>query len=139
MKSLADRFAEGFAETLHLLIRKEYWGYAEDENLDGEALIREKYQGTCPAPGYPACPDHTEKPTLFKLLDAKKKAGVWLTENNAMYSASSVSGFYFANKAAKYFPVGKMEKDQIEDYAKRKGMKVEDVEKWLAPNLAYNP
>lgn len=137
IKALADRLAEGFAETLHELVRKEFWGYAKDEKLSVEDLISEKYDGIRPAPGYPACPDHTEKRKLFDLLEAEKNAGIILTENFAMYPASSVSGFYFSHPESKYFGVGKIEKDQVEDYAKRKGISVEEVEKWLSPNLGY--
>ena len=137
VKALADRLAEAFAELMHQKVRKEIWGYADDETLDNEALISEKYQGIRPAPGYPACPDHTEKPVLFDLLNAEKETSIRLTESNAMYPASSVSGFYFANKNAKYFGLGKIGKDQVEEYAKRKSMTVEEVEKWLSPNLAY--
>ncbi len=137
-KALADRLAEAFAEYLHARTRKEYWAYAADEKLDNEALIREKYQGIRPAPGYPAQPDHTEKPPLFDLLDATKHTGVTLTEANAMFPAASVSGIYFAHPDAKYFGLGNIGKDQVEDYAKRKGMDLEDMEKWLGPNLNYD-
>ncbi len=139
VKALADRLAEAFAELMHEKVRREIWGYAYEENLDNESLIREKYQGIRPAPGYPACPDHTEKRTLFDLLEVEKNAEIKLTESFAMYPASSVSGFYFAHPDSKYFGLGNISKDQVEDYAKRKGMKVEEVEKWLAPNLAYSP
>ncbi|MEI7013964.1 methionine synthase [Leptospira licerasiae] len=138
-KALGDRFAEAFAEYMHLKIRKEIWGYAADENLSTEELIRERYQGIRPAAGYPASPDHTEKRTLFDLLEVEKNTGITLTEHFAMMPASSVSGLYFAHPAAKYFAVAKINKDQIQDYAKRKGMTVSDVEKWLSPNLAYDP
>jgi len=137
IKAIADRLAEAFAETMHELVRKKYWGYAENENLSNEQLIKEEYAGIRPAPGYPACPDHTEKRKLFDLLEAEKNTAIRLTENFAMYPASSVSGFYFSHPQSKYFGVGKIEKDQVEDYAKRKGISVEEVEKWLAPNLAY--
>ena len=137
VKALADRLAEGFAECLHAKVRKELWGYAPNEDFRNEDLIDEKYIGIRPAPGYPACPDHTEKGLLFKLLDAEK-AGITLTESYAMYPASSVSGFYFANAESKYFGLGKIEKDQVEEYAKRKGMTVSEVEKWLSPNLSYD-
>lgn len=136
-KALADRLAEAFAERMHELVRKEYWGYAKNEKLSAEELIREKYQGIRPAPGYPACPDHTEKRILFDLLHAEKNASIKLTESFAMWPASSVSGFYFGSADAKYFAVGKIEKDQVEDYARRKGMDLKTVEKWLAPNLNY--
>jgi 5-methyltetrahydrofolate--homocysteine methyltransferase len=137
IKAIADRLAEAFAERMHELVRKEYWGYASNENLSSEDLIKEEYQGIRPAPGYPACPDHTEKRTLFNLLDAENKIGLHLTENFAMYPAAAVSGFYFAHPQSKYFGLGKIAKDQVEEYAKRKGESVEWVEKWLAPNLGY--
>lgn len=137
VKALADRLAEAFAECLHWKVRKELWGYAPDENFGNEELINEKYVGIRPAPGYPACPDHTEKGLLFNLLDAEK-AGIKLTESYAMYPASSVSGFYFANADSKYFGLGKIEKDQVEEYASRKGMSVQEIEKWLSPVLAYD-
>jgi 5-methyltetrahydrofolate--homocysteine methyltransferase len=137
VKALADRLAEAFAECLHAKVRRELWGYVTDEKLNNDELITEKYVGIRPAPGYPACPDHTEKGILFEILDAEK-AGIKLTESYAMYPASSVSGFYFANRDSKYFGLGKIEKDQVIEYAKRKGMTVEEVEKWLSPNLAYD-
>ncbi|HCM41778.1 MAG TPA: methionine synthase [Candidatus Omnitrophica bacterium] len=137
VKALADRFAEAFTELLHERVRKEWWGYAKNENLTPEQLIKEEYDGIRPAPGYPACPEHTEKAKLFKLLDAEKNCGVKLTENFAMWPASSVSGFYFAHPESQYFAVGKIAKDQIEDYARRKGMPVKEVERWLSPYLAY--
>ncbi|MFI5135224.1 MAG: methionine synthase [Chitinophagales bacterium] len=137
IKAIADRLAEAFAETMHELVRKKYWGYARDENLSSEQLIKEEYNGIRPAPGYPACPDHTEKRKLFDLLEAEKNMAIHLTENFAMYPASSVSGFYFSHPQSKYFGVGKIEKDQVEDYAKRKGISVEETEKWLSPNLVY--
>jgi len=137
VKALADRLAEAFAECLHAKVRRELWGYVTDEKLNNDELITEKYVGIRPAPGYPACPDHTEKGILFEILDAEK-AGIKLTESYAMYPASSVSGFYFANSDSKYFGLGKIEKDQVIEYAKRKGMTVEEVEKWLSPNLAYD-
>ncbi|MBD3749054.1 MAG: methionine synthase [Sphingobacteriales bacterium] len=136
-KALADRLAEAFAEKLHELVRKEYWGYAKDESLDSESLIKEKYQGIRPAPGYPACPDHTEKGTLWKLLDVENNIGLKLTESYAMYPTAAVSGFYFAHPEARYFGIGKIDKDQVVDYAKRKGMEVEEAERWLGPNLGY--
>jgi 5-methyltetrahydrofolate--homocysteine methyltransferase len=137
VKALADRLAEAFAECLHEKVRKELWGYAENENLSTEHLIEEKYDGIRPAPGYPACPDHTEKKLLFELLEAEK-VGITLTESYAMYPGAAVSGFYFSNPNSKYFGLGKIEKDQVVDYATRKGMTVAEVEKWLAPNLSYN-
>ncbi|MGI4729470.1 MAG: methionine synthase [Janthinobacterium lividum] len=136
-KALADRLAEAFAEKMHELVRREYWGYARDEHLSSEDMIKEKYQGIRPAPGYPACPDHTEKWTLFKLLDAEANTGMYLTESLAMMPASSVSGFYFAHPQAKYFGLGKITKEQVEDYANRKNMDLEEVERWLSPNLSY--
>lgn len=137
IKALADRLAEAFAELMHEKVRKELWGYASNEQWSNDELIKEKYEGIRPAPGYPACPDHTEKRTLFDLLQVEKHTGIELTESYAMYPASSVSGFYFGHPDAKYFGLGKIGVDQIEDYAKRKQMKVEEVEKWLAPNLNY--
>jgi len=136
-KALADRLAEAFAEKMHELVRKEYWGYSKDEHLDTVELIKEQYQGIRPAPGYPACPDHTEKTTLFDLLKAEDNAQMHLTESLAMTPAASVSGFYFAHPQARYFGLGKISKDQVEDYAVRKKMPIEDVERWLGPNLNY--
>ena len=138
-KALADRLAEAFAEHLHKKVRTELWGYASDENLDNEALIRERYQGIRPAPGYPACPDHTEKAKLFELLGATARTTIRLTESFAMVPAASVSGLYFAHPQAEYFGVGKISRDQVEDYAVRKGVDVRFMEKWLAPNLGYDP
>ncbi|MFN4083772.1 MAG: methionine synthase [Bacteroidia bacterium] len=137
IKAVADRLAEAFAERMHERVRKEFWGYAKNENLTNEELIKESYTGIRPAPGYPACPDHTEKRTLFNLLEAEKNAQISLTENFAMYPAASVSGYYFAHPQSKYFGLGKIQKDQVEDYAKRKGVDISYVEKWLAPNLGY--
>lgn len=137
VKAIADRLAEAFAELMHEKVRKELWGFASDESLDNNALIKENYQGIRPAPGYPACPDHTEKRTLFDLLEVEKSTGIELTESFAMYPASSVSGFYFAHPDAKYFGVGKIGKDQVEAYAKRKGITFDEAEKWLKPNLGY--
>jgi 5-methyltetrahydrofolate--homocysteine methyltransferase len=139
VKALADRLAEAFAEKMHELVRKEFWGYAKKEALGKEDLIAEKYQGIRPAPGYPACPDHTEKKTLFDLLSVQDNTEITLTENYAMYPASAVSGFYFSHPEAKYFGLGKIEKDQVLDYATRKGQSMGEVEKWLRPNLAYDP
>ncbi|NQX40405.1 methionine synthase [Pedobacter steynii] len=136
-KALADRLAEAFAERMHELVRKDYWGYAKDEQLSNEALIKEEYAGIRPAPGYPACPEHTEKGTLFELLDAEDKIGLRLTESYAMYPTAAVSGFYFAHPQSRYFGLGKITKDQIEEYALRKDMPIEEVERWLSPNLAY--
>ncbi|MHC4150151.1 MAG: vitamin B12 dependent-methionine synthase activation domain-containing protein, partial [Planctomycetota bacterium] len=137
VKALADRLAEAFAELLHEKVRKEYWGYAPDESFTNEELIREKYQGIRPAPGYPANPDHAEKPTLFELLQVEKSTGIALTENFAMYPAASVCGIYFSHPQSKYFGIGKIQKDQVEDYARRKGMSGAEVEKWLGANLGY--
>ena len=136
-KALADRLAEAMTELMHEKTRKEYWGYAAAEGLNNEELIKEGYSGIRPAPGYPACPDHTEKRKLFKLLDVEKEIGISLTESCAMYPAASVSGYYFANPEARYFGLGKIEKDQLEDYASRKKMSKEDMERWLQQNLAY--
>jgi 5-methyltetrahydrofolate--homocysteine methyltransferase len=136
-KALADRLAESFAEKLHQLVRKTYWAYAPDEQLSNEALIREKYSGIRPAPGYPACPDHTEKTTLFHLLDAENNCGISLTESMAMWPAASVSGWYFAHPESRYFGLGKIAKDQVEDYAARKGITLAEAEKWLSPVLGY--
>ncbi|WP_210464112.1 methionine synthase [Rufibacter roseolus] len=136
-KALADRLAEAFAEKLHEIVRKEIWAYEPEESLTNEDLIKEKYQGIRPAPGYPACPDHTEKTTLFQLLDVEKHTGITLTESLAMYPTAAVSGMYFAHKQSRYFGLGKIEKDQVTDYAQRKGMSVEETERWLSPNLNY--
>jgi 5-methyltetrahydrofolate--homocysteine methyltransferase len=138
-KALADRLAEAFAERMHARVRREFWAYAPDENLSNEELILEKYSGIRPAPGYPAQPDHTEKATLFRLLDAEKTAGVKLTESFAMWPGSSVSGLYFSHPESFYFGVGKIERDQVEDYAARKGFSVQETERWLAPVLNYIP
>jgi 5-methyltetrahydrofolate--homocysteine methyltransferase len=138
-KALADRLAEAFAERLHQRVRKEFWGYAVDETLDSAALIREEYKGIRPAPGYPACPDHTEKELLFSLIDATKTTGIKLTESYAMWPAAAVSGWYFSHPEAQYFAVGKLAKDQVEDYAKRKRMSLVVVSRWLSPNLGYDP
>lgn len=138
IKAIADRLAEAFAERMHERVRKEFWGYAATEQLSNEDLIKEAYQGIRPAPGYPACPDHTEKRTLFNLLQAEENAQMHLTENFAMYPAASVSGYYFAHPESKYFGLGKINKDQVEEYAQRKGESVEYIEKWLSPNLGYD-
>ena len=138
LAALADRLAEAFAERMHERVRTEFWHYVHNEELSSEELIKEKYQGIRPAPGYPACPDHTEKPMLFKLLDAEKNAGIILTESNAMYPASSVSGWYFSHPDSKYFGIGKIAKDQLEDYAQRKNMQTEDMERWLQSVLNYD-
>ncbi|MDA8362576.1 MAG: methionine synthase [Gammaproteobacteria bacterium] len=139
VKAIADRLAEAFAERLHERVRKEFWGYAAGESLGNEDLIREGYRGIRPAPGYPACPDHTEKETLFRLVDGPRNTGVHLTESFAMWPAAAVSGFYFSHPASQYFAVGKIGRDQAEDYARRKGMALAQVERWLAPYLAYEP
>jgi 5-methyltetrahydrofolate--homocysteine methyltransferase len=139
LKALADRFAEAFAETLHEIVRKDDWGYAPDENLDNEDLIKERYQGIRPAAGYPACPDHTEKGTLWELLKPDKTIGLDITESFAMTPTAAVSGTYFAHPESRYFGVGSLGRDQVEDYAHRKGWSIEETEKWLAPNLGYDP
>ena len=139
VKALADRLAEAFAECMHERVRKEFWGYADDEQLRKDDLIRERYRGIRPAPGYPACPDHTEKGTLFDLLKATENAGIELTEHFAMYPTAAVSGWYFSHPESKYFAVGKIGVDQVEDYAERKGISKAEAERWLAPSLAYDP
>ena len=139
VSALADRLAEAFAERLHQRVRKEFWGYAPDEAFFPRDLIAEKYQGIRPAPGYPAQPDHTEKETLFRLLSAEERIGVKLTESFAMWPGASVSGLYFSHPESHYFGVGKIERDQVEDYAKRKGWSVQEAERWLAPILNYDP
>jgi 5-methyltetrahydrofolate--homocysteine methyltransferase len=136
VKALGDRLAEAFAEYLHLKVRKEIWGYASDENLSNQDLIDEEYKGIRPAPGYPACPDHLEKPTIWKLLNVEQEIGVKLTESMAMWPASSVSGYYFAHPESKYFGLGKIKEDQVIDYAKRRGISTEAANKWLSPNIA---
>jgi 5-methyltetrahydrofolate--homocysteine methyltransferase len=138
LKALADRLAETMAEKMHEIFRKEIWGYAKDETLSSTEIIAEKYKGIRPAPGYPACPEHTEKGTLFQLLDVEKNIGIILTESFAMYPAASVSGWYIGHPDSKYFGLGDISKDQIEDYAYRKNMTVMEVEKWLSPLLNYN-
>jgi 5-methyltetrahydrofolate--homocysteine methyltransferase len=139
VKALADRIAEAFAERMHQKVRTEFWAYAPDEALANEDLIREEYRGIRPAPGYPAQPDHTEKATLFDLLQAEPRIGVKLTESFAMWPGSSVSGLYLSHPEAFYFGVAKVERDQVEDYAARKGMEIHEVERWLAPILNYEP
>ncbi|WP_201977222.1 methionine synthase [Hymenobacter rubidus] len=139
VKALADRLAEAFAERLHERVRREFWGYAPDEHLSAEDLVQEKYRGVRPAPGYPGCPDHTEKITLFQLLDAGAKTGITLTENLAMYPASSVSGMYYAHPDARYFGLGRIGVDQVADIAQRKNMPLAELERWLMPNLNYEP
>ena len=138
-KALADRLAEAFAERMHAYVRREFWGYAAGEELDNEALIDEAYQGIRPAPGYPACPDHTEKPLLWALLDVTRNTGIELTSNYAMHPAAAVSGWYFSHPGARYFGVGRINRDQVHDYARRKGMDFREAERWLAPNLGYEP
>ncbi|MBT0521109.1 methionine synthase [Morganella morganii] len=139
VKALADRLAEGFAEYLHEQVRKTVWGYSPDENLDNGSLIRENYQGIRPAPGYPACPEHTEKSKIWELLDVESHTGMRLTESYAMWPGASVSGWYFSHPQSRYFAVAQIQRDQIEDYAARKGMPVKELERWLAPNLGYDP
>jgi len=138
-KALADRLAEALAERMHQRVRRELWGYAADEPLSNADIIAEKYLGIRPAPGYPAQPDHTEKATLFRLLDAERAAGVRLTESFAMWPGASVSGLYFSHPDSHYFGVGKIERDQVMDYARRKGWTVAEAERWLAPVLNYDP
>ncbi|WP_438334143.1 methionine synthase [Edwardsiella tarda] len=139
VKALADRLAEAFAEYLHEQVRKVHWGYAADEALDNEQLIRENYRGIRPAPGYPACPEHSEKATLWRLLDVEAQCGMRLTESYAMWPGASVSGWYFSHPESKYFAVARIQRDQVEDYAARKGMRLAEAEYWLAPNLGYDP
>ena len=137
LKALADRLAEAFAEVMHKRVRRELWGYAKDENFTNEELIKEEYAGIRPAPGYPAQPDHTEKVTLFHLLEAEKNTGIQLTESMAMFPTAAVSGLYFANTQSHYFSIGKIKEDQVAEYAKRKGITLQEAERWLGPNLAY--
>lgn len=139
LESVADRLAEAFAERMHERVRKEFWGYQPDEQLDNEALIEEKYVGIRPAPGYPACPEHTEKVTLWKLMDVKERTGIELTESMAMWPGAAVSGWYFSHPQSQYFVVGRLAQDQVADYARRKGWTLQEAERWLAPNLGYNP
>ncbi|PEG53923.1 methionine synthase [Mycolicibacterium diernhoferi] len=139
LESLADRLAEAFAERMHQRVRQEFWGYQPDEQLDNAALIGEKYVGIRPAPGYPACPEHTEKATLFELMDVTERTGIELTESMAMWPGAAVSGWYFSHPQSQYFVVGRMAQDQIADYARRKGWTLAEAERWLAPNLGYNP
>jgi len=138
-KAVADRLAEALAELMHEQVRRNIWGYARNETFTNEELIREAYLGIRPAPGYPACPDHTEKGTIFELLDAENSLGVQLTESYAMTPAASVSGWYLAHPSAKYFGIGRIGRDQVEDYARRKDWSIEEAERWLAPNLGYTP
>lgn len=139
LESVADRLAEAFAERMHQRVRKEFWGFQPDEHLDNEELIGEKYRGIRPAPGYPACPEHTEKVTLFQLLDVTERTGIELTESMAMWPGAAVSGWYFSHPQSQYFVVGRLAQDQVADYAKRKGWTLQEAERWLAPNLGYNP
>ncbi|MGU3499201.1 methionine synthase [Mycobacterium sp. C31M] len=139
LESLADRLAEAFAERMHQRVREEFWGYRPDEQLDNESLIGEKYVGIRPAPGYPACPEHTEKTTLFELMDVTKRTGIELTESMAMWPGAAVSGWYFSHPQSQYFVVGRLSQDQVADYARRKGWTLQEAERWLAPNLGYNP
>jgi 5-methyltetrahydrofolate--homocysteine methyltransferase len=135
LKALADRLAEAFAERMHEHVRKDLWGYAEDESLDNKALIQEKYQGIRPAPGYPACPDHSLKPILFDMLSATEHTGIELTTSFAMTPTAAVSGFYFAHPQADYFGVARISEDQVEDYAERRGVSLDRARQWLRPNL----
>ena len=139
LKALADRLAEALAECLHERVRRKIWGYAAEESLTGEDMIAEKYQGIRPAPGYPACPDHTEKQTLWSLLHVADNTGIQLTESMAMLPAASVSGWYFSHPASRYFGVGRINRDQVKDYARRKGMGMVRMEGWLSPLLGYDP
>jgi 5-methyltetrahydrofolate--homocysteine methyltransferase len=139
LKALADRLAEALAEFLHERVRKEYWGYASAEEFSNEDLVAEKYAGIRPAPGYPACPDHTEKAKLWKLLDVENNIDLKLTDSFAMFPTAAVSGFYFSHPQSRYFSVGKISRDQLESFAERKGMSLKDAERWLAPNLGYDP
>ena len=139
LESLADRLAEAFAERLHERVRKEFWGHAADEQLDNEELIAEKYYGIRPAPGYPACPDHTEKQTLWELLDVEANTGIELTESMAMWPGAAVSGWYFTHPQSQYFVVGRLGRDQVAEYAERKGWTLAETERWLSPNLGYDP
>jgi 5-methyltetrahydrofolate--homocysteine methyltransferase len=139
VKALADRLAEAFAEMLHQRVRRQYWGYDPQEALDNESLIDEQYRGIRPAPGYPACPDHTEKDLLWSLLDVEQRIGLTLTESKAMYPTAAVSGWYFGHPESRYFGIGRIYRDQVEDYARRKDMTVREIERWLSPNLGYEP
>ena len=137
LKAIADRLAEAFAELMHKKVRKEFWGYAQDETFTNEELIKEEYAGIRPAPGYPAQPDHTEKLTIWKLLDVEKNTGIVLTESLAMVPTAAVSGLYFSHPQSHYFGTGKINKEQVEDYARRKGISLETAERWLGPALSY--
>jgi 5-methyltetrahydrofolate--homocysteine methyltransferase len=135
LQAIADRLAEAFAEVLHKRVRTEFWGYISDEQIALTDLVKEEYQGIRPAPGYPACPDHTEKLKLFELLNATENAGITLTESLAMYPAAAVSGWYFSHPQSSYFGINKISEDQLHDYARRKGMSIEDISRWLSPVL----
>jgi 5-methyltetrahydrofolate--homocysteine methyltransferase len=137
LESLADRLAEAFAERLHERVRKEFWAYAPDETLDAGGLLAEQYAGIRPAPGYPACPEHTEKQVIWDLLDVEQVTGIELTESMAMWPGAAVSGLYFSHPQSRYFVLGRLGRDQVEDYARRKGWTVDEAEKWLSPNLGY--
>jgi 5-methyltetrahydrofolate--homocysteine methyltransferase len=139
LKALADRLAEAFAEYMHERVRREFWGYVGDERLSNDELIAEQYRGIRPAPGYPACPDHTEKATLWRLLKPDQNAGMIITESFAMLPTAAVSGWYFAHPGARYFPLGKIDLDQVQNYAARKQISLAEAERWLAPNLGYEP
>jgi 5-methyltetrahydrofolate--homocysteine methyltransferase len=139
LESLADRLAEAFAERLHERVRTEFWAYQPNENLDNAALIQERYVGIRPAPGYPACPEHTEKATIWDLLDVEENTGIELTESMAMWPGAAVSGLYFSHPQSQYFVVGRLARDQVADYAERKGWTLAEAERWLSPNLGYDP
>ncbi len=139
LESLADRLAEAFAERLHERVRRDIWGYAPNEHLTGDDLLAERYVGIRPAPGYPACPDHTEKLALWSLLDVEDRVGIQLTESMAMWPGAAVSGWYFSHPQSQYFVVGRLGRDQVEDYAARKGWTLREAERWLGPNLGYQP
>ena len=139
LKALADRFAEAFAERMHERVRREFWGYAPDERFTNDQLVKEEYRGIRPAPGYPACPDHTEKGTLWQLLDPENNAGIKITESFAMYPTAAVSGWYFSHPGSRYFAVGKIDFDQVQNYAARKKISLEEAQRWLSPILGYDP
>src|SRR5699024_8153579 len=139
VEAMADRLAEAFAEFLHAQVRRELWGFGANENLDNHALIAEKYQGIRPAPGYPACPDHTGKSVIWDLLDVERQTGIHLTESYAMWPGAAVSGLYFWHPDSQYFNLGRIDRDQARDYAERKGQDLATIERWLAPNLGYDP
>jgi 5-methyltetrahydrofolate--homocysteine methyltransferase len=139
LKVIADRLAEAFAERLHERVRREFWGYAADEHLNNDQLIKEEYRGIRPAPGYPACPDHTQKATLWKLIDPAKHADMQITESFAMYPTAAVSGWYLSHPKSRYFAVGKIDLDQVRNYAARKKISLDEAQRWLSPNLGYDP